>query len=519
MAGAGRGMKKEACEKEMKDLVEEYDYEAVKLEEALNEFTLETTKRIVVMRNLEEQLEGLSRQINVRNPRNTGGLVDDCHDAISQAFDGRYRRISTLDEESKAEGEHWMGRKRSRESGYQWAGKGVLGGGKGKGQGENVEFVHRGWHGDVRTEREQEEYEKGKGRSVYSEKKKRNVSQGRGRSQTRGGEPMDRGTSRMRDVSTTRSPDRGDVGTGNVEGEVNLVESADTGGASSSGLQRGIASGERKRSEERGNKMSLSERLDMSLDEVVEREEEERRNEDSVDRDARRDMRNQEGENATRTLYLHGIETLTEEEVWKGLKIKVDEAWVPAFSLDAIDGQSYTRNPVTLKGTGTAYVRFRDNATRNVCAKMWNKFRITDRMGNVNVLATEDSAQDLFIPMRTGPLTPRPSNEALSIPMECRRVDYEEAEQRLRNARKLEAAMVNERRSATGPVGHGRWHPNMRNILIQMGNCVYCGGAGHRQWDCPEADDDGAPKCGICGRRNHTTDSCRFKDTRESKEW
>ena len=167
---------------------------------------------------------------------------------------------------------------------------------------------------------------------------------------------MDRGASRMRDVSTTKSPDREDVRMGNVEGEVNLVESADTGGASSSGLERGITSRERMRSEERGNKMSLSERLGMSLDEVLEREEEERKTEDVISRDARRDMRNQGDENATGTLYLHGIETLTEEELWKGLKIKVDEAWVPAFSLDAIDGQSYTRNPVTLKGTGTAYV-------------------------------------------------------------------------------------------------------------------------------------------------------------------
>ena len=90
---------------------------------------------------------------------------------------------------------------------------------------------------------------------------------------------------------------------------------------------------------------TIKEKLDMSLDEVAARE-----NEDSVEADAQRDMRNEGEPVEPRTLYLHGIETLTEEELWKGLKIKVNEEWVHAFDTDAIEAQSYTRNPSDLKG-------------------------------------------------------------------------------------------------------------------------------------------------------------------------
>ena len=257
-----------------------------------------------------------------------------------------------------------------------------------------------------------------------------------------------------------------------------------------------------------------------TLDELEVQEQEEEQ-EDSVAADARRDMGIGGDSTTTRTLYLHGIETLTEEELWRGLRIRVQGKWIQAFDLDAIEAQSYTRNPADLRGTGTAYVKFKDVETRNACAGMWNKMRITDRVGNINVLATEDSAHDLFVPRkRNNSLAARPAEEALTIPRECKQVVYLESEPRIKNARKLEAAMINEERLSHGrPFGRGNWHPKMRTVLIEMGNCVYCGRPGHRQWDCPEADDDGALKCGVCGRRNHATEDCRYRGERDVKRW
>ena len=154
-------------------------------------------------------------------------------------------------------------------------------------------------------------------------------------------------------VSTTKSPERDDEEMGISGGEVCMVEPAETGGASSSGLESGATPKYRARSQEKGNKArpSTREKLDMSWDEVAAQEEEE---EDLVEVDAQRDVRSNADPAETRTLYLHGIETLTEEELWRGLRIKVHGEWVFAFDLDAIEAQSYTRNPADLRGTGTA---------------------------------------------------------------------------------------------------------------------------------------------------------------------
>ena len=109
-----------------------------------------------------------------------------------------------------------------------------------------------------------------------------------------------------------------------------------------------------------------------------------------------------------------------------------------------------------------------------------------------------------FVPRRIGPLTARNADEVLEIPKPCKVADYEESEARVRNARELEAAMINERRLGHD-VGRGKWHSKMRSVLVELGNCVYCGEAGHRQWDCPVADDNKEVLCHVCGRRDHST--------------
>ena len=274
--------RRSAADEMMSKLTEDFDYEASRLMDDVNEFTSDVTKRIVVMRNIQDQLEDLSRDARMRIPRKMDGIEESGMEVIGLAFRGRYMRIGNwpgdLDEPS-----HWMENKRYKpRADEDW-----------KESSRKEEY--KGWHGGMRNPKEQEEYERGLGRSAQADKAKfdQKRDRSRGRPQTRGG---DRIVTKTRDPSpsTTKSPyytvERGmDVNAG----EVNMIDIAQGGlpPASSSGETGGLVIPPTSSAQRGVNKMrpTTSEKLSMSLDEVAATEQE-----DSVAADAQRDMRIQD---------------------------------------------------------------------------------------------------------------------------------------------------------------------------------------------------------------------------------
>ena len=135
---------------------------------------------------------------------------------------------------------------------------------------------------------------------------------------------------------------------------------------------------------------------------------------------------------------------------------------------------------MTLKGSGTASMMFKDEDSRNMCAHLWHKLRILDQGGSMNILSIEDAHEDLFLPNLPSPLAARVASEAFEIPTACKNVDMNEAYERSKRLRMLEASFITEKRMGR-PCGHGRWSYEMRNKLLDLGHCTYCGFTGHRQ--------------------------------------
>ena len=134
------------------------------------------------------------------------------------------------------------------------------------------------------------------------------------------------------------------------------------------------------------------------------------------------------------------------------------------------------------------------------------------------MLSVEDANEDLFIPAYPTSLAARVASEAYELPKVCSEADINEGYERVKRMRILEADIEYEKRM-NKPHGRGRWSYAMRNRLIDLGRCSYCGYGGHKQWDCPIADEDGAPICDVCGKRNHEASACRFKESRPLKKW
>ena len=177
MAGRGRSAdKRNAAWEMMEELKKDYDYEASRLMDEVNDFTTDVTKRIVIMRNIEDQLGDLARDLRMGNPRSMGGIRGSAMEALGLAFNGRYTRIGHWPDDLNEPG-HWMENKRYKPRAEEDSRRAP----------GDEEFQHRGWHGAVSDPREYEEYKKGMGRSSQSDKakwsSKRDAS--RGRPQTR----------------------------------------------------------------------------------------------------------------------------------------------------------------------------------------------------------------------------------------------------------------------------------------------------------------------------------------------
>ena len=95
----------------MEDLKKDFEYEGSRLMDEVNDFTCDVTKRIVVMRNLHDQMADLAHDMRMRNLRTMDDIVECGLEAVNLAFGGRYSRIGYWPGELEESG-HWMERKR-----------------------------------------------------------------------------------------------------------------------------------------------------------------------------------------------------------------------------------------------------------------------------------------------------------------------------------------------------------------------------------------------------------------------